>query len=112
MKRFIFSSNGQIRFSYCKFIENSYEIISKEFNSVTRVAICLNNFKLGDSIETTLKHINESRASIKLIVAAPELLEVCIHIVASYEIQGLEDMKERDLEFYEICKDAVKKATE
>ena len=92
--------------------ENGYEIISKECNSVTRVAICLNNFKLGDSIETTLKHINESHANIKLIVAAPELLKACIHIVESYKIQGLEDMTERDLEFYEICKQAIKKATE
>ena len=92
--------------------ENSYEIISKEFNSVTRIAICLNNFKLGDSIETTLKHISEARANIKLIVAAPELLKACIHIVETYKIQGLEDMKKRDLEFYEICKEAVKKATE
>jgi len=90
--------------------ENSYEIISKELNSVTRVAICLNNFKLGDSIETTLKRISESHANAKLIVAAPELLEVCIRIVESYEMKELKGMSKRDLEFYEICKGAINKA--
>ena len=55
--------------------------------------------------------IKHARANAKLIAAAPELLEACKQIVHDYELDGMEGMETRDVVFYKICKEAIKKAT-
>lgn len=51
-----------------------------------------------------------TESNLRLIAAAPNLLEACQTVVDGYETDGMENMQARDEVFYKSCKEAITKA--
>jgi hypothetical protein len=83
------------------FVPNTYKSVA--------IVTVQENF---DFVKWKPKEDVEQIANAKIIAAAAELLEACMQVVNDYETDGMEGMRNRDKIFYEICKSAIKKATE